>query len=175
MAAPTEEEYLEMSRAWHISVDRLKFLASCPHYNGKSHIRVDDYQGEERRIAKAIHKAIHGSWLTTDAATIAGVDVEVIDAFVAKHGIVWPPNCRRRLEWGRGTTRTHQLTEEHANLLAKGRITMLEAVRRGIAEGLTAAETAEKYGFSSPGMYNTAVRNGMRFIRHMEKYGKPRK
>lgn len=171
MTAPTEEDYQEMSKAWCISVDRLKFLASCPHNNGDGYIKVDRFKGEEKAIAKAIHTAIHGSWTMQDAATIGGYKVEVIAAFVAKHGIRWPEGCRRRLEWGRGTTRTHQLTEEHANLLAKGRLSMKEAAAKGVAEGLTANETALKYGFSAPGMYNAAVRQGLRFVAHKAKFG----
>jgi hypothetical protein len=48
---------------------------------------------------------------------------------------------------------------------------MAQAAAKGIAEGLTAKETADKYGFSAPGMYNAAVRQGLRFRSHMEKFG----
>ena len=106
-----------------------------------------------------------------DAAKIGNVSLKEIEAFVCRHGIIWPPGCRRRLEWGRGTTHTHRLNEEHANLLAKGRLTMAQAAAKGIAEGLTAKETADKYGFSAPGMYNAAVRQGLRFPIHKEKFG----
>ena len=172
MATPTDDELAEMSKAWGVSVDRLRFLATCPHYDSKPHIRVDDYKDPtERHIAKAIREAIRGSWLPLDAAKIGNVSLKEIEAFVCRHGIIWPPGCRRRLEWGKGTTHTHRLNEEHTNLLAKGRISMTEAAARGVAEGLTAKETADKYGFSAPGMYNAAVRKGLRFPSHLEKYG----
>ena len=48
---------------------------------------------------------------------------------------------------------------------------MAQAAAQGIADGLTAKETADKYGFSAPGMYNAAVRQGLRFRSHMEKFG----
>jgi hypothetical protein len=48
---------------------------------------------------------------------------------------------------------------------------MAQAAAQGIAEGLTATETAERFGFSAPGMYNSAVRQGLRFRSHKEKYG----
>ena len=51
---------------------------------------------------------------------------------------------------------------------------MAEAAAKGIAERLTAKETADKYGFSAPGMYNAAVRQGLKFIAHREKFGVPR-
>jgi hypothetical protein len=175
MATPTDDELAEMSRAWGVSIDRLRFLATCPHYDSKPHIRVDDFKDPtDKHIAKAIREAIRGSWTPEDAAKIGKVTIKTIEAFVCRHGIIWPPGCRRRLEWGRGTTHTHRLNEEHANLLAKGRLTMAEAAAKGIAEGLTAKETADKYGFSAPGMYNSAVRQGLRFISHKEKFGVPR-
>jgi len=172
MATPTDDELEEMSRCWGVSVDRLRFLATCPHYDSKPHIRVDDFKDPtDKQIAKAIREAIRGSWLPSDAAKIGKVTLKTIEAFVCRHGIIWPPGCRRRLEWGRGTTHTHRLNEEHNNLLAKGRLTMAQAAAKGIAEGLTAKETADKYGFSAPGMYNSAVRQGLRFRSHFEKFG----
>jgi len=172
MSIPTDDELAEMSTAWGVSIDRLRFLATCPHYDSKPHIRVDDYKDPtDRHIAKAIREAIRGSWLTADAAKIAGVTLKTIEAFVCRHGIIWPPGCRRRLEWGRGTTHTHRLNDEHSNLLAKGRLTMAQAAAQGIAEGLTATETAIKFGFSAPSMYNAAVRQGLRFRSHKEKHG----
>ena len=172
MATPTDDELAEMSKAWGVSVDRLRFLATCPHYDSKPHIRVDDYKyPADRNIAKAIREAIRGSWLPADAAKIGNVSLKEVEAFVCRHGIIWPPGCRRRLEWGRGTTHTHRLNEEHSNLLAKGRLTMAQAAAHGIAEGLTAGETAAKFGFSAPGMYNAAVRQGLRFPSHKEKFG----
>jgi hypothetical protein len=48
---------------------------------------------------------------------------------------------------------------------------MAQAAAQGIEEGLTAKETADKFGFSAPGMYNAAVRQGLRFRSHMEKFG----
>lgn len=172
MSIPTDDELAEMSTAWGVSIDRLRFLATCPHYDSKPHIRVDDYKDPtDRHIAKAIREAIRGSWLTADAAKIAGVTLKTIEAFVCRHGIIWPPGCRRRLEWGRGTTHTHRLNDEHSNLLAKGRLTMAQAAAQGIAEGLTATETAIKFGFSAPGMYNAAVRQGLRFLSHKKKHG----
>jgi hypothetical protein len=48
---------------------------------------------------------------------------------------------------------------------------MAQAAAQGIAEGLTATETAERFGFSAPGMYNSAVRQGLRFRSHKEKFG----
>lgn len=172
MSIPTDDELAEMSTAWGVSIDRLRFLATCPHYDSKPHIRVDDYKDPaDRNIAKAIREAIRGSWLTADAAKIAGVTLGTVEAFVCRHGIIWPPGCRRRLEWGRGTTHAHRLNYEHLNLLAKGRLTMAQAAAQGIAEGLTAGETAIKFGFSAPGMYNSAVRQGLRFCSHKEKHG----
>jgi hypothetical protein len=172
MSIPTDDELREMSTAWGVSIDRLRFLATCPHYDSKPHIRVDDYKDPtDRHIAKSIREAIRGSWLTADAAKIAGVTLKTIEAFVCRHGIIWPPGCRRRLEWGRGTTHTHRLNDEHSNLLAKGRLTMAQAAAQGIAEGLTATETAIKFGFSAPGMYNSAVRQGLRFLSHKQKHG----
>ena len=58
-----------------------------------------------------------------------------------------------------------------SNLLANGRLTMAQAAAKGVAEGLTAGETALKYNMSGPGMYNAANRQGLKFISHMEKYG----
>lgn len=172
MTSPTDDELAEMSKAWGVSVERLRFLATCPHYDSKPHIRVDDYKDPtERHIAKAIREAIRGSWLPSDAAKIAKVEPSVIEAFVCRHGIIWPPNCRRRLEWGRGTTHAHRLEEERRNLLAKGKPSMLEAAKMGVEQGLTAKEAAEKFGFSSPGMYNAATSQGLKFISHLKKYG----
>jgi hypothetical protein len=48
---------------------------------------------------------------------------------------------------------------------------MAQAAAKGVEEGLTATETAERFGFSAPGMYNAAVRQGLRFRSHKEKYG----
>jgi hypothetical protein len=48
---------------------------------------------------------------------------------------------------------------------------MAQAAAQGIAEGLTATETAIKFGFSAPGMYNAAVRQGLRFRSHKDKHG----
>ena len=175
MSAPTDEELAEMSKAWEVPIERLRFLATCPHYDSKPHIRVDDFKDPtDRHIAKAIREAIRGSWTPADAAKIGKVTLATIEAFVCRHGIIWPPGCRRRLEWGRGTTHTHRLTEEHANLLAAGKLTMAQAAAKGIAEGLTAGETAAKYGFSSPGMYNAAVRQGLKFVSHYAKHGRKR-
>jgi len=163
MTAPTDDELAEMSKAWGVSVDRLRFLATCPHYDSKPHIRVDDYKDPaERNIAKAIREAIRGSWLPADAAKIGKVTLKEIEAFVCRHGIIWPPNCRPRLGL-HGRNRS--------NLLANGRLTMAQAAAKGIAEGLTATETALKYNMSAPGMYNAAHRQGLTFISHLEKYG----
>jgi hypothetical protein len=49
---------------------------------------------------------------------------------------------------------------------------MAQAAAQGIAEGLTATETAERFGFSAPGMYNSAVRQGLKFRSHFEKFGR---
>jgi hypothetical protein len=175
MSAPTDEELAEMSTAWGVSIERLRFLATCPHYDSKPHIRVDDFkEPADRHIAKAIREAIRGSWTPADAAKIANLPLGTIEAFICRHGIIWPPGCRRRLEWGRGTTHTHRLNDEHANLLAKGKLTMAQAAAKGVAEGLTAKETADRFGFSAPGMYNAAVRQGLKFISHVEKFGRPR-
>lgn len=163
MATPTDDELAEMSKAWEVSVDRLRFLATCPHYDSKPHIRVDDYKDPtERHIAKAIREAIRGSWLPADAAKIGKVTLKEVEAFVCRHGIIWPPNCRPRLGM-HGRNRS--------NLLANGRLTMAQAAAKGVAEGLTAGETALKYNMSGPGMYNAANRQGLKFISHMEKYG----
>lgn len=172
---PSDAELAEMSACWGVSIARLRFLAACPHYDSRPHIRADDYKADPaaHNIAKAIREAIRGSWLPSDAAKIAKVRVKDIEAFLCRHSIIWPTGCRRRLEWGRGTTHTHRLNDEHANLLAKGRLTMAQAAAAGIAEGLTAGETALKHGFSAPGMYNAAVRQGLRFRSHKEKFGKP--
>ena len=95
MSIPTDDELAEMSTAWGVSIDRLRFLATCPHYDSKPHIRVDDFKDPtDRHIAKAIREAIRGSWLTADAAKIAGVTLKTIEAFVCRHGIIWPPGCR---------------------------------------------------------------------------------
>ena len=70
MATPTDDELAEMSKAWEVSIDRLRFLATCPHYDSKPHIRVDDYKDPaDRNIAKAI-RAVHdgGSPLDPKAA-----------------------------------------------------------------------------------------------------------
>ena len=175
MSAPTDEELAEMSTAWGVSIERLRFLATCPHYDSKPHIRVDDFkEPADRHIAKAIREAIRGSWTPADAAKIAKLPLPTIEAFICRHGIIWPPGCRRRLEWGRGTTHTHRLNDEHANLLAKGKLTMAQAAAKGVAEGLTAKETADRFGFSAPGMYNAAVRQGLKFISHVDKFGRSR-
>ena len=44
MATPTDDELAEMSRAWGVSIERLRFLATCPHYDSKPHIRVDAFK-----------------------------------------------------------------------------------------------------------------------------------
>ena len=161
-----------MSKAWGVSVERLRFLATCPHYDSKPHIRVDAFKDPtDRRIAKAIREAIRGSWTPADAAKIAGMDLKVIEAFICRHGIIWPPGCRRRLEWGRGTTHAHRLEEERQNLLAKGKPSMLEAAKMGVEMGLTAKEAAERFGFSTPGMYNAATSQGLKFTSHFAKFG----
>ena len=168
MPSPTDDELAEMSKAWGVSIERLRFLATCPHYDSKPHIRVDAFKDPtDKKLATAIREAIRGSWLPADAAKIAKVPLSTIEAFVCRHGIIWPPGCRRRLTG----KRTFGGVEE--NLLAKGKISMKEAVRLGVAQGLTARETSEKYDFSTPGLYHAAERLGLRFVRHYDKYGMP--
>ena len=168
MATPTDDELEEMSRCWGVSIDRLRFLATCPHYDSKPHIRVDQFKDPyDRHMAKAIREAIRASWLPADAAKIAKVTVKEMEAFICRHGIIWPAGCRRR----KAGKRAFGGVEE--NLLAKGKISMKEAVRLGIEQGLTAKETSEKYDFSTPGLYHAADRLGLRFVRHYDKYAQP--
>jgi len=167
-----DDELKHLALKWGMSVDRLRFLKACPHMDRAGFVKAASFEGRDRVIAEAINKAIRQSWLPIDAAKIAKVRRKTIDEFVAKHGIKWPEGCRRRLTWGGGGTQVYQQAEREANLLASRGITLKDAVRRGVAEGLTAKETAEKYNFAVNGMFNTARRMGLRFASHFDKFGR---
>lgn len=170
-----DDELKHLAAKWEMSVDRLRFLKACPHMDRAGYVKVADFKGRDKVIANAIREAIRQSWMPIDAAKIAKVRRKTIDEFVAKHGIKWPEGCRRRLTWGGGGTQVYQQAEKEANLLASRGITLKDAVRRGVAEGLTAKETAEKYNFAVNGMFNTARRMGLKFASHFDKFGRKTK
>ena len=159
----------DLSKKWGISPDRLKFLARCPSGIHRTWLKDQGkWSPEEKRLAASCRLAYRQNFTAHEAAEMAKVKVEVINAFLEKVGATWPAGCRRKLAWGGGTTLNAR--REGGNLLAsnikptpkrKTTASVEQTLLQARACGLTLREAAEKSGIPYPTLYGASRRLGL--------------
>jgi hypothetical protein len=165
----TPADLYDLSKKWAITPARLKFLSRCPSGIHRNWLKDQGtWTPEEKRLAAQCRLAYRQNFTAHEAAEMAKVKVEVINAFLEKVGATWPAGCRRKLAWGGGSTLNAR--REEGNLLApnvkatpkrKTDESVEATLLKARACGLTLKEAAFKSGIPYQTLYAASRRLGL--------------
>jgi len=169
----TPADLYDLSKKWAITPARLKFLSRCPSGIHRNWLKDQGtWSPEEKLLAAKCRLAYRQSFTAHEAAEMANVKVEVINAFLEKVGATWPAGCRRKLAWGGGTTLNARRKE--GNLLAsnikatperKTTDSVEQTLLKARACGLTLRQAAAESGIPYPTLYAGSRRLGIRIAK----------
>jgi hypothetical protein len=165
----TPSDLYDLSKKWGMSPDRLKFLSRCPSGIHRNWLKDQKtWTPEEKRIAGQCRLAYRQNFTAHEAAEMAKVKLEVVNAFLEKVGATWPAGCRRKLAWGGGSTLNAR--REGGNLLApnvkatpkrKTADSVEQTLLQARACGLSLKEAAAKSGIPYQTLYAACRRLGL--------------